>query len=56
MDVKIAFLNGTLKYEIYFKVPKGLPYCDKNAVCKLNKAIMASKKLKDAGLKFFKMC
>jgi len=29
--------------EIYMKVPKGLPYCDENAECKLNKAKYGSK-------------
>jgi len=37
MDVKTAFLNGTLKEEIYMKVPQGI-VCNYENVCKLNKA------------------
>lgn len=42
MDVKTAFLNGTLKEEIYMKVPEGVT-CDNNQVCKLNKALYGLK-------------
>lgn len=38
MDVKTAFWNGTLKEEIYTKVPEGVK-SNKNQVCKLNKSI-----------------
>jgi len=33
MDVKTAFLNGTLKDEIYMKIPKGLTQYDGIKVC-----------------------
>ncbi|CAK9834334.1 Copia protein, partial [Anthophora retusa] len=42
MDVKTAFLNGTLKEEIYMKVPEGVT-SKSNQVCKLNKAIYGLK-------------
>jgi len=42
MDVKTAFLNGTLKEEIYMKVPEGI-ICNIGNVCKLNKAIYGLK-------------
>jgi len=42
MDVKTAFLNGTLKEEIYMKVPQGI-FCSNEKVCKLNKAIYGLK-------------
>ena len=42
MDVKTAFLNGTLKEEIYMKVPEGIKNED-NKVCKLNKALYGLK-------------
>jgi len=63
MDVKTAFLNGTLKDEIYMSVPKGLNHSYENKVCKLNKAIYGLKQaarcwfevfesvLKDVGFK-----
>jgi len=35
MDVKTAFLHGTLKEEIYMKVPQGI-VCNFENVCKLN--------------------
>lgn len=42
MDVKTAFLNGTLKEEIYMRVPEGVN-SKVNQVCKLNKAIYGLK-------------
>ena len=42
MDVKTVFLNGTLKEEIYMKVPEGIKNED-NKVCKLNKALYGLK-------------
>jgi len=63
MDVKTAFLNGTLKDEIYMSVPKGLNHPYENKVCELNKAIFGLKQaarcwfevfesvLKDVGFK-----
>lgn len=52
MDVKTAFLNGTLKEEIYMMVPKGLTQVDGNKVCKLNKAIYG---LKQAARRWFEV-
>jgi len=43
MDVKTAFLNGTLKDDIYMSVPKGLNRSYENKVCKLIKAIYGLK-------------
>jgi len=42
MDVKTAFLHGTLKEEIYMKVPQGI-VCSFENVCKLNKSIYGLK-------------
>ena len=42
MDVKTAFLNGSLKEEIYMKVPEGI-INKNNQVCKLNKALYGLK-------------
>jgi len=42
MDVKTAFLNGTLKEEIYMRLPQGIS-CNSDNVCKLNKAIYGLK-------------
>lgn len=42
MDVKTAFLNGSLKEEIYMRVPEGIK-SPENHVCKLNKAIYGLK-------------
>lgn len=42
MDVKIAFLNGNLKEEIYMKVPEGVNNPN-NQVCKLNKSLYGLK-------------
>jgi len=43
MDVKTAFLNGTLKEEIYMRLPQGIQWKGDN-VCRLNKAIYGLKK------------
>ena len=44
--VKIAFLNGDLKEEVYIKQPKGFSFSDgKHLVCKLKRSIY---KLKQA--------
>lgn len=43
MDVKTAFLNGTLGEEIYMQVPEGIKVTKTNQVCKLNKAIYGLK-------------
>lgn len=42
MDVKTAFLNGSLKEEIYMRIPEGIK-SPENHVCKLNKAIYGLK-------------
>lgn len=42
MDVKTAFLNGTLKEDIFMKIPQGI-VCNNENVCKLNKAIYGLK-------------
>lgn len=42
MDVKTAFLNGTLQEEIYMHIPQGLSGGN-DEVCKLNKAIYGLK-------------
>lgn len=42
MDIKTAFLNGSLKEKIYMLVPEGLETNSKN-VFKLNKAIYGFK-------------
>lgn len=41
MDVKSAFLNGTLREEIYMEQPEG--FRDGNQVLKLNKALYGLK-------------
>ena len=46
LDVKTAFLNGTLKQEIYMKIPDGLGYdqeTKKKKVCKIKKALYGVK-------------
>jgi len=50
MDVKTAFLNCTLKEEIYLTLPQGIQ-CKGDKVCKLNTAICRLKQALDAGLK-----
>lgn len=42
MDVKTAFLNGSLNDEIYMKIPEGVNEKE-NHVCKLNKALYGLK-------------
>jgi len=42
MGVKTVFLNGTLKEEIYMKVPQGI-VCNFKNLCKLNKSIYGLK-------------
>jgi hypothetical protein len=42
MDVKTAFLNGTLKEHIYMQVPEGVK-CNENQVCKLHKSLYGLK-------------
>lgn len=42
MDVKTAFLNGTLKEEIYMKVPEGIK-AENYQVCKLHKSLYGLK-------------
>lgn len=42
MDVKTAFLNGSLEEEIYMRIPEGIE-AKENHVCKLNKAIYGLK-------------
>ena len=42
MDVKTAFLNGTLKENIYMRVPDGV-VVKENEVCKLNKSLYGLK-------------
>lgn len=42
MDVKTAFLNGTLRDDIYMKIPEGIK-AEKDKVCKLNKALYGLK-------------
>ena len=49
MDVKTAFLNGTLNEEIYMQVPDGVKTAN-NQVCKLNKALYG---LKQASRRWF---
>lgn len=43
MDVKTAFLNGTLHEEIYMRIPDGVNINQPNKVCKLNRAIYGLK-------------
>ena len=44
MDVKIAFLNGVIKEEVYIDQPQGFEVEDrKTHVCKLNKALYGLK-------------
>lgn len=43
MDVKTAFLNGTLKENIYMRVPDGVVVQINNVVCKLNKSLYGLK-------------
>lgn len=42
MDVKTAFLNGTLKEELYMKIPEGIK-TENDKVCKLHKSIYGLK-------------
>ena len=51
MDVKTAFLNGTLREEIYMKIPEGIACNKNNVVCKLNKTLYG---LKQAARYWFK--
>jgi len=51
MDVKTAFLNGTLNEEIYMQLPQGVSSSNSN-VCKLNKAIYG---LKQAARRWFEV-
>lgn len=55
MDVKTAFLNGTLKEEIYMKVPEGVK-CKDNYVCKLNKALYGLKQSARCWYETFEQC
>ena len=43
MDVKTAFLNGTLKENIYMRVPDGVAVKSNNMVCKLHKSLYGLK-------------
>ena len=44
MDVKSAFLNGSLKEEVYIEQPEGFQLTDKaDCVCKLKKALYGLK-------------
>jgi hypothetical protein len=44
MDVKLSFLNGDLKEEVYMEQPEGFSLVDNpNYVCKLNKALYGLK-------------
>ena len=43
LDVRSAFLNGTLKTPVYMKQPEGYVSNDKNLVCKLKKALYGLK-------------
>ncbi len=46
LDVKTAFLNGTINEDVYIEIPEGFKDCDKlkgEFVCKLNKALYGPK-------------
>ncbi len=43
MDVKTAFLNGSLKEELYMQIPPGVECGDRSKVCKLNKSLYGLK-------------
>ena len=51
MDVKTAFLNGSIDSEIYMSQPEGFDDTDHpNFVCKLKKSIMGSNSQLDVGM------
>lgn len=43
MDVQTAFLNATIKEEVYMKQPEGYETGGENVVCKLNKTLYGTK-------------
>jgi ribosomal protein L12E/L44/L45/RPP1/RPP2 len=43
MDVHTAFLNATIKQEVYMKQPEGFEKGGENIVCKLNKTLYGTK-------------
>ena len=49
MDVETAFLNGTIKSEVFVKQPVG--YDDKSGkVCKLSKALYGLREIQEFGM------
>jgi hypothetical protein len=51
MDVKITFLNGAIKEEVYIEQPQGFEVHSKdNHVCRLKKIYMDSSKLQELGM------
>jgi hypothetical protein len=51
MDVKMSFLHGDLKEEIYMKQPKGFVVKRKELVCKLKKSLYGLKQSQECGIK-----
>jgi hypothetical protein len=43
MDVKTAFLNGTVDEEIYIEIPEGVDGDCEKSCCKLNKSLYGLK-------------
>ena len=51
MDVKIDFLNGVMKDEVYIKQPQGFEVEDRHThVCKLKKALYGLKQALELGM------
>ena len=53
MDVKIAFLNGELKEEVYMIQPEGFTSIDELKVCKLQRTIYGLKQASRSWNKYF---